>query len=57
VFRWSHDWNLSEPLGIISRTCTAYKFIWLNRLIDVASEEPPELRVISEEPGIRDSVQ
>jgi hypothetical protein len=49
--------HLARDTGGHMRPLQHYKLICLNHLIDVASEEPPEIHVISDEPKVRDSVQ
>jgi hypothetical protein len=45
-----------SPFGS-GRPLQHYKLICLNHLIDVASEEPPEIQVIGDEPRVRISVK
>lgn len=49
--------HLARDTGGYIRPLQHYKLICLNHLIDVASEEPPEIQVISDEPQARDLVQ
>lgn len=49
--------HLARDTGGHMRPLQHYKLICLNHLIDVASEEPPEIQVITDEPLAHDSVQ
>jgi hypothetical protein len=48
--------HLARDTGGHMRPLQHYKLICLNHLIDVASEEPPEIQVISDESQVHDSV-
>jgi hypothetical protein len=49
--------HLARDTGGHTQTLRHYKLICLNHLIDVASEESPEIRIISNQPPRIDSVQ
>jgi len=49
--------HLARDTGGHLRPLEHYKLICLNHVIDIASEGPPEIRILSEERQVRDSVQ
>lgn len=49
--------HLARDTGGHARSIQHYKLICLNHLIDVASEEPPEIQLLGDQPRASDSVQ